>query len=915
MTKPCPATLLRTISATLAVSGLILLSACGGGTGSTRSQVPPAGISVSLAPAPPASMAVMAYHAVGARVTNDSASGGVKWSCAPAGSCGTFALANTANGSKTTFTAPSTVPSGGTVTVTATSVTDSSATASSQITVTQAPSANFFVSPTGSDSNPGTLAAPFQTIAHAQTAIQGIIGGSTQSLVVILRGGNYFLTQPLNFTSADSGTAVANISWESYPGEASPVISGGLQLTNWTQGSNNVWTTTLPAGAQYFEQLFYTSTSSNGANGVRRLRARLGAPPLVGSYYKVANPVTVTTPETNCPQLTGQTTGPYQCFDRFYYTPGDPISASWANLSPPSGNPCNAPTGNPALVGDIALYSFEQMGMSKMLISCVDTTNLIIYLTGPIRFPNDATDTTTGFVTGHRYLIENVKDTFTQPGQWFLDRSQTPWVLSYVANSGENPNTDTVIIPQMPTATPQVLVAKGLQYVTFQGLTFEHDNFTVPAAGNPYIRLDESITSAVSCQNCQNVTFDTVTITQTAGTGIDFITTSTKATTANNVFMNGAIFDVASHGIRIGQRSQNSDTLANVPQFTTVQNNVIEGFGRIFAKGFGIAQGCNHDNTYTNNEIFDGYSGGINIGALNCPGAGGTLAGNNVASFNLIHDLGQGVSNDFGCVYFNTTPQNIAPPSGNKALNNVCHNVTDASIVDADGYGGQGIYIDNYTGLVDAENNLVYRVSGSTVAQTCGGQGVPGAVQNTIKNNILAYSIQSVKQQGCTPSSATNKLFDMTNNLIIYDKGNIQGGCFSCLGGNCAAVLPATVNLNSNMYCFVQSGACAIPTGRPLFYSSEDPAGQFGNCSHGPTAYATLQQWQSLTNEDLSSVQQNPFSNLSSSNSDFTLSGVQSMVGFVSFDASQAGTTSATIPVPSSIEATFPAQSYQASDF
>jgi len=83
----------------------------------------------------------------------------------------------------------------------------------------------------------------------------------------------------------------------------------------------------------------------------------------------------------------------------------------------------------------------------------------------------------------------------------------------------------------------------------------------------------------------------------------------------------------------------------------------------------------------------------------------------------------------------------------------------------------------------------------------------------------------------------------------------------------------------------------------------------------GPGSYATLQQWQSLTNEDLSSVQQNPFSNLSSSNSDFTLSGVQSMVGFVSFDASQAGTTSATIPVPSSIEATFPAQSYQASDF
>ncbi len=73
--------------------------------------------------------------------------------------------------------------------------------------------------------------------------------------------------------------------------------------------------------------------------------------------------------------------------------------------------------------------------------------------------------------------MENVQDALTQPGQWFLDRSTTPWTLTYLANAGENPNTDTVIIPQLP----QVLVASNLQYVTFQGLTFEHDNYTLPA--------------------------------------------------------------------------------------------------------------------------------------------------------------------------------------------------------------------------------------------------------------------------------------------------------------------------------------------------------------------------------------------------------------------------------------------------
>ena len=902
-----PRKYLKTIGAFLSLVGLVSLTACAGGTGSTNSQArPPAGISVSLQPAPPATMAVTASHLVGATVTNDSSNGGVTWSCTPTGACGSFSPANAASGAATTYTAPSSVPSGNTVTVTATSAADSSASASATVTITPTPSADFFVSPNGSDSNPGTFSAPFATIARTQQAVRGIVSGRTNSIVVLLRGGTYFLNQPLSFTSADSGTPAVNISWQSYPGET-PVISGGMRISNWTLAGGNEWVAQLPSSTtQYFEQLFY--------NGQRRLRSRPGGAP-VGQYYQVVAPVYVSSPETNCPILPGQNSGPYQCFDRFQYSSTDPISASWANLSPPSGNPCSAPPG-PFPSGDVALYSFEQMGTSKMLISCIDTTNQIIYLTGPIRFPNDISDLTTGFVAGHRYLIENVKDVFNQPGQWFLDRSNATWKLEYLANSGENPNNDVVIVPQMPAATPQVLIAANVQNVSFQGLTFEHDNFTVPAQGYPYMRLDQNITSAVSCQNCQNVAFDGDIITQTAGTGIDFTTTTKNGTTANNSFVNGGIYDVASHGIRIGLLAANSDSEANLPQFTIVQNNVIEGFGRVFPKGFGIAQGCNHDNLFKNNEIYDGYSGGINIGALNCPTGNSSLTSNNVAAFNKVYNLGQGVTSDFGCIYFNTTPQGAVPPSGNKALNNVCHDVTDSSIFpNTGGYGGQGIYIDNYTGNVLVENNLVFRVSGSTIAQTCGPEGVQNA-QNIIKNNILAFSMGSIKQQGCTPSDASNKLFEMTNNLAIFDKGNIQGGCYSCLNGNCATVLPATVQFDSNMYCFAPSGAaCTLPppNNRAAFYSSNDPPNQSGNCGR-TTTYSTLQQWQSLTGEDLGSVLQNPFSSLNSTNNDFTPSGSLGIVGFTSFDPNQAGRTDNTIIAPS-IQATFPAQSYQPSDF
>jgi hypothetical protein len=756
---------------------------------------------------------------------------------------------------------------------------------------------DFYIATNGNDTWSGTLASPnssntdgpFATISRAQQAVHGILQspqGRTNPIIVLLRSGTYFVSQPLSFSASDSGSSTLGVVWQNY-GTEKPVVSGGMQVTNWTNTAGNTWVATLPPATHYFEQLFY--------NGQRRLRPRLGG--YLGAYFRVSSQVFVPSPETNCPADAFFGSLGYECFDRFQYTTGDPISANWTNLSSPLGNPCGA-AGNAYPSGDIELYDFEVMGASKLRISCIDAASQIIYLTGPTQFNIQ----NNGFIPGHRYLIENVRNSLSQPGQWFLDRSVSPWTLTYLANANESPNTDTVIVPQ----SSQVLIATGLANVTFRGLTFAHDNFTVPDTGYAYNRLEPNVTSAISCQNCRNVTFDGVTITQSSGTGIDFTTTNPAATTAHNTFENGAIFDVGDHGIRIGSLSAGSDTDANVPQFTTVQNTVIAGFGRVFPKGFGIAQGCNHDNLYTHNEIVDGYSGGINVGALNCPVGGRNSNGpfNNVVSFNHVHNLGQGINNDFGCIYFNTsTDTNI--PAGNKALNNRCHDVSDGSALDSDGYGGQGIYIDNFTGDVDVENNLVYRVSGSTVAQTCGPQK-PGSA-NVIKNNILAFGRLAIKQQGCTPLSSSIKLFDMTNNLIYFDRGSVQAGCYSCLGGNCSDVLPATVHFQDNLYCDTKH-SCTLPA--PAFFSGDNFAGQEGFCTKD-RFYNSLAEWQG-TNEDSASVEQNPgFPNPAYPADDFSLTASPG-VGFVPFQPNQAGRTSSAIPTPSVLPG-FPTKAFDPS--
>ncbi|MFZ0911229.1 MAG: hypothetical protein WAN24_17295 [Candidatus Acidiferrales bacterium] len=113
----------------LAAIIMMVISGC-------RTNFTPPAIAVSLVPAPPASVEVGLSTSLSAAVTGDNQNAGVDWTvtCGSA-SCGTFNPVHTASGANTTYTAPSTPPTGGTVTVTASS-TDSTNGASASATIT-----------------------------------------------------------------------------------------------------------------------------------------------------------------------------------------------------------------------------------------------------------------------------------------------------------------------------------------------------------------------------------------------------------------------------------------------------------------------------------------------------------------------------------------------------------------------------------------------------------------------------------------------------------------------------------------------------------------------------------------------------------------------------------------------------------
>jgi hypothetical protein len=78
-----------------------------------------------------------------------------------------------------------------------------------------------FVSPTGSDSNPGTHDRPLASLDAARDAIRtwksaGTLGGA---VTVWLEADDYELTNPFELSAADSGSRSAPIVYRSVPGQ------------------------------------------------------------------------------------------------------------------------------------------------------------------------------------------------------------------------------------------------------------------------------------------------------------------------------------------------------------------------------------------------------------------------------------------------------------------------------------------------------------------------------------------------------------------------------------------------------------------------------------------------------------------------------------------------------------------------
>jgi hypothetical protein len=285
----------------------------------------------------------------------------------------------------------------------------------------------YYVSTAGDDANSGTIEKPFATVRRAQEAVEQKPGN------VFLRGGVYYLPEPLVFTPKHSGTQTTPVVYQAYRDEQ-PVLSGGVRLAklDWRFYRDGIFEARVPDNLQT-EEIF--------VNGERQILAR----------YPNFDPAA-------------------QYFDGFAADAISPERA--AHWSAPEGGYFHAM--HPALWGD---FTWRITGKNAK---------------GEVTLEGGWQNNRGGAVHASIRFVENIFEELDAPNEWFLN-SKTH-VLYYYPPAGLDLTNAVVEATRLRNLVEfGGTESDPVRFVTLRGLTFRQAARTVMDTREPLMRSDWAI--------------------------------------------------------------------------------------------------------------------------------------------------------------------------------------------------------------------------------------------------------------------------------------------------------------------------------------------------------------------------------------------------------------------------------------
>lgn len=418
---------------------------------------------------------------------------------------------------------------------------------------------SFYIAVNGSDSNPGTEAQPFATIAQAQAAVRAVNGSMTSNITVFIRGGKYFFDSTIEFDERDSGKSEnARVIYKAYPGEV-PVLCGGSKVTGWTVHSGNIYKANI--GSKRFRFLMEGDHA-----GI------LARTPNEGSYYSVAS---------HTPWTSG----------------GGRPTISW--------NPGEfaVPFSDTATLDAWTGYWYYNWFRLEFDITDVDFANNTLTYSAP-NYHGGLTDQ---IFTPNRYLIENDLTFLDSPGEFFLD--ETTDTLYYWPHQIPAGAQD-VVVAEVDTLLQVVgsSMTNLAKYITFEGLHLMLSDEPL------YASHTFGETAMISFENTEHMDIRFCKIMNAGCTGVLLNKYCQNNTLYGNWLENIGFFGIRLRGYPHGEGPFSNLVDANVNKNHRIENNYIYAVGERIPYGVGIQIWQSGSNLIAHNEVSRGPRFGISMG-------------------------------------------------------------------------------------------------------------------------------------------------------------------------------------------------------------------------------------------------------------------------------------------------------------
>ena len=565
---------------------------------------------------------------------------------------------------------------------------------------------------------------------------------------VSVRGFNA-LTEPVVFTAEDHDVE--------FVGEDGATLSGGTELTGWTDTGKGWFEAACPRGADgkpvYVDQLW--------VGGRRANRARL---PDEG-YLKISDP-----------QIVAVTNAAGKVSYRESAKPlGDGVGTVLSGIAAED-------------LPYAQLCVIHKWSFARRILRGYDAASGRVETHSPspwTRWQKWSEKETL-------FFFENVRGAFDAPGEWFQDLSAGK--ILYRPLPGETAANLKAVAPFAKAS--RLVDFRGdwkngafVRNVTFRNVAFAHSDSTRTSsaavlAEHPDVRMKAVIDGPVESWQHQAASASDGLVTLTGVRGIRFIGCEISHTgnyamrfndgCVSNAVVDCRLTDLGAGGIWMGDEKANVAKLGvrrkilkpswpSATAFNLISNCTITCGGRYNPEGTAVALTHCSDTKVVHNDIHDFFYTGVSVGWT--WGFSGSVAQRNEIGWNFIYDLGKKIMSDMGGVY------TLGTSYGTRVHHNVIHDVFSYS------YGGWALYCDEGSEGIVMEDNVCWNTTDGGFHQHYG----TGCV---IRNNVFAFNreLGAVRMARAVVQDIPCTLH-FVNNIVYVDHGPLAAKGVRNVGG------------------------------------------------------------------------------------------------------------------------------------